>query len=378
MNADATQLRPAWVEIDLDAVAANTALACRMAGSARMYVVCKGDGYGTGAVEIGRAALAGGADALAVGSPLDAIALRRAGITCPILLYACSVPDDAGAVAALDVIVTVHDFASLGAFAALGRPVDAFVKLDCGLGRLGFNPDEVAPALARMADAPQLRLHGLYAHLARPEEPDAVERQMQAFTAACATAERMGFTSFERMVASSRVLIGFPQWNLTAVNPGRFILGMLDPPWADRVALRPVVRAVKARIIQVKDQPPGTFNYTAKGVRRAAVLPIGFGEGFPHRPPCHHVLVRGRPAPVLAGRGIEHTVIDVTSIADVAVGDEAVLLGSQGDATITATALSEAIGVPILELLPRLARNAPQRYLRTVAMESSPPRYSPS
>lgn len=373
MTTDATALRPAWVEIDLDAVAANTALACRMAGGAKMYVVCKGDGYGTGAVEIGRAALAGGADALAVGSPLDAIALRRAGITCPILLYACSLPEDAGAIAALDVIVTIHDFASLDAFAALSRPVDAFVKLDCGLGRLGFNPDDVPAALTRLAGAPQLRLRGLYAHLARPEEPDAVERQMQSFTAACAAAEGMGFTGFERMVASSRVLIGFPQWNLTAVNPGRFILGMLDAPWAERVALRPAVRAVKTRIIQVKDQPPGTFNYTAEGVRRAAVLPIGFGEGFPHRPPCHHVLVRGRPAPVLAGRGIEHTVIDVTAIADAAVGDEAVLLGSQGDATITAAALSEAVNVPILELLPRLARNAPQRYVGAIAQKSSLP-----
>ena len=367
MNAmDAARLRPAWVEIDLDAIRHNVAAAKRLARGAKIYAVCKGDGYGGGAAEVALAAVAGGAEALAVGSPADAVALRAHGLSCPILLYASTLPDDAAAVAGLGVTVTIHDFASLDAFAGVGRAVEAFVKVDCGLGRLGFDPADFATAFARIAAAPGIAMTGVYAHLALPEDSASIARQMQVFGVACIEAERAGFTEFERMVASSRVMLGFPELNLTAINPGRFILGMMEPPWSGKADCRPAVRAVKARIIQIKDLPEGVLSYGGAERRqravRAAVLPIGFGDGFPHLPPCHHVLVCGQPAPVLSRRGIEHTVIDVTGISGAQIGSEAVLLGRQGDAEIGAVELSRALNVPLLELLPRLARCAPQRY----------------
>jgi alanine racemase len=363
----AARLRPAWVEIDLDAVRYNVGVACRLAHPAKIFAVCKGDGYGTGAVEIAHAAIAGGADALAVGNPADAVALRASGLDCPILLYAASLPEDAASIARLGVIVTIHDFPSLHAFAALDGRTETFVKVDCGLGRLGFNPDDFASAFAQIAAAPSLSMGGIYAHLGLPEDPDAVAQQMQVFSAACAAAERAGLSGFDRMVASSRVMLGYPELKLTAINPGRFILGMMEPPWADRAEFRPVVRAVKSRIIQVKDLPEGVLSYGAAERRqrrvRAAVLPIGFGDGFPHLPPCHEVLVCGQRAPILSRRGIEHTVIDVSEIADARLGSEVVLLGAQGGDEITATELAGTLNVPLLELLPRLARCAPQRYV---------------
>ena len=363
----AASLRPAWVEIDLRAVRYNVGVARRLAGRAKIFAVCKGDGYGHGAVEIARAALEGGADALAVGNPADAAALRQAGLRCPILLYAATLPEDAAQVARLGVVVTIHDFPSLRAFASAGPPCEAFVKVDCGLGRLGFNPDQFETAFATLAEAGTPRLTGVYAHLGLPEDAEAVRQQMQVFQAACRAAERAGFSGFERMVASSRVMIGYPELNLTAINPGRFILGLMEPPWAERADFRPVVRAVKSRIIQLKDLPEGVLSYGAterrRGPVRAAVLPIGFGDGFPHLPPCHEVLVSGLRAPILSRRGIEHTVIDVTAIQAADVGSEAVLLGAQGEDEITPFELSRALDIPVLELLPRLARCAPQRYV---------------
>jgi len=368
---DAARLRPAWVEIDLDAVRHNVGVARALVGDAKIFAVCKGDGYGGGAVEIAHAAVSGGADALAVGNPADAVALRRSGLGCPILLYAATLPDDAAAVARLGVTVTIHDFPSLSAFAALGADVEAFVKVDCGLGRLGFNPEDFGAAFAQIAASSGIRLTGLYAHLGMPEDQAAVSRQMQVFGDACAAAERAGLAGFERMVASSRVMLGYPELHLTAINPGRFILGMMEPPWADRAEFLPAVRAVKSRIIQIKDLPEGVLSYGAAerrlGPVRAAVLPIGFGDGFPHLPPCHAVLVCGQRAPVLSRRGIEHTVIDTTAIAGAQIGSEAVLLGAQGTEQITAAELAGALDVPLLELLPRLARCAPQRYVSSSA-----------
>ena len=367
LTDDAVRLRPAWVEIDLGAVRHNVGIAKRLAAGAKLYAVCKGDAYGGGLLEVARNAVAAGADALAVGAPADALVLRRGGVRCPILLYAATLPEDAAAVARLEVTVTIHDGESLRAFAALDTPVQAFVKVDCGLGRLGFNPEDFAAAFGLLAAAPRIRLAGIYAHLSNPEDGATVAQQMSVFAAACAAAEQAGFAGFECMVASSRVMLGYAELNLTAINPGRFILGMMEPPWDAQADVRPVVRAVKSRIIQIKDQPSGTIGYGGPerraGPVRAAVLPIGFGEGFPHLPPCHEVLVCGQRAPVLSRRGIEHTVIDVTGIADARIGSEVVLLGAQLGNAITAVELAQALCVPLLELLPRLARCAPQRYV---------------
>jgi alanine racemase len=363
---DVVRLRPAWVEIDLGAVRHNVRIAKRLAGAAKLYAVCKGDGYGGGLLEVARASVAAGADALAVGAAVDALALRRDGLRCPVLLYASSLPEDAAAVARLGVTVTIHDVPGLQAFAEQDNHVEAFVKVDCGLGRLGFNPEDFSAAFTQLAAAKRIQFAGIYAHLALPEESAAVDRQMRFFDAACAAAEQAGFAGFDRMVSSSRAMLGYPELNLTAINPGRFILGMMEPPWLDKADSQPVVRAVKSRIIQIKDQPSDTIGYGAperqKRELRTAVLPIGFGEGFPHLPPCHQILVCGQRAPVLSRRGIEHTVIDVTRIVEARIGSEAVLLGTQGRDEITAVELAEALNVPLLELLPRLARCAPQRY----------------
>ena len=143
----------------------------------------------------------------------------------------------------------------------------------------------------------------------------------------------------------------------------------MEPPWATKASVRPAVRSLKSRIIQIKDLPEGTVSFGGAerklGPVRAAVLPIGYGEGLPHAPPCHEVLVRGKRAKILSRRGIEHTVIDVTGIPGVEIGEEAVLLGSQGGDAITAEELSAALKVPVLELIPRIARCAPRRYLES-------------
>jgi alanine racemase len=368
-NFDAVALRPAWVEIDLGAVRFNVAQAKRLAGRAKLFVVVKGDGYGGGVVEIAKAAVEAGTDAIAVGAPADALALRSAGINCPILMYASTLPGDAALVASLGIAVTIHDFASLDAFAQCGVAVEAWVKVDCGLGRLGFNPNEFTEAFARLKQAKSLRFGGIYAHFALPEEPAVMANQQRIFADACRAAERTGQAGFERMVASSRVMLGYPDLNLTAINPGRFILGLMEPPWAAKASVRPAVRSLKSRIIQIKDLPLSTVSFGAAerklGPVRAAVLPIGYGEGLPHAPPCHEVLVRGKRAKILSRRGIEHTVIDVTAIPGVEIGEEAVLLGSQDGEAITAEELSAALRVPVLELIPRIARCAPRRYVES-------------
>lgn len=363
--------RPTWVEIDLDALLHNVAVARDLIGDAvKLYGVCKADAMGCGLVAVARTLARAGVDALAVSDPGDVVALRAAGIRVPVVLFASTLPEQAADVAALDVTPVIHDLPSLHAFAELERPLEVFCKVDSDMGRLGFAEGDWEEAIAAVAGAPQLRLKGLYTHMSQPDDPDTTAEQAARFERACARAVAHGFDSFERMAASSRVVLGYPQYHYSAVDPGRLLLGMLDPPWADMAPTRPVVRALKSRVIQIQQHRPGVrlgigYGTPIESARsmRTAVIPIGFSDGLNHAPPLGEVLVCGQRAAVLGRRSIEFSLLDVTDIPGAEVGSEVVLLGSQGDEEITAADLASALGVPTLELLPRIAHNASRVYV---------------
>ena len=363
--------RPSWVEIDLGAVTHNVALTRGLVGeNVRIFGVCKADAMGCGLVPIARRFADSGVDAIAVADPADVVTLREAGLTLPILLFASTLPEQAADVAALDVIPVVHDVPSLDAFARLGRQVDVFFKIDCGMGRLGFAEQGWNDAFARAAAAPTLNVTGLYTHMSKPEDRDTTLEQAARFGRACDAARAAGFHAFERVAASSRVVLGYPELHCTGVDPGRMLLGMLDAPWSAMAPLRPAVRAVKARIIQLQAHERGArlgIGYGSPIVSdralRTAVIPIGFGDGLNHAPPLGDVLVCGRRAPVIGRRSIEFSLIDVSDIPEAEVGSEAVVLGRQGEEEIAPDEIAETIGVPTIELIARIAHNTRRVYV---------------
>jgi alanine racemase len=360
--------RPAWVEIDLDALAANARAMRDMAGpDCFFFAVVKGDGYGIGTVTAGKVLAAAGADGLAVGDPEGAAALRAAGIDIPILLYATTLPEQAADIAGLDVIPTIHDLPGLRAYAALGRTLDVFVKLDCGVGRIGFLPRDWDEAFQALAAAPSLRVTGVYSHFRTPDDSAALDAQAGLFAAGVAAAEAAGHRGFRTMVSSSRILVGRPDLNLTAVNPGKGLFGLADASWPHHERLRPVVAALKARVIQVKPHPAGSHVYGSDqplaAPRRFAVVPLGYMDGLNFQPPGHVALLRGRRVEVVARRGSEHMVLDVTDIPETEVGDEVVFVGRQGSDAITLAELAGILGLAPMELAGRIARMAPRRFL---------------
>lgn len=362
----ARRLRPAWVEIDLAAVGENIRSIRREIGTeVTLYAVCKADGYGCGAGEAAGAALDAGADAIAVGNPRDALAIRSAGIEAPMLLYACSTPDAAEQVVDLNVTVTIHDFPSLRAFSALDRDVSAFVKVDTGFGRLGFQEREWSAAFLELSEAGNVTLAGLYTHFFDPEDRSASEGQFEVFESACRLAEAAGFSNFQRMVASSRVLAAYPNFELSAVNPGRAVFGLLEGVWKTRLLVSPAIVGIKSRVIQVAELASGPGKYSAQpGAARplrTAVIPIGHADGLPQDVGRASALVAGRRAPLL-GTHLEHTVIDVSDVDTVEVGDEVVLMGQQGSETIDAEEVAGCYGVPLMELVVRLASSLPRLY----------------
>ena len=364
--------RPTWVEIDLDAVEHNVHITRKIVGdSVKLYGVCKADAMGCGLITIAQTLADAGIDGLAVSDPADVLKLRAADIKVPILLFASTLPEQAVDIATLDVIPVIHDFESLEAFARLKRSLEIYCKIDSGMGRLGFTEKNWITAASELAAAPQLKLKGLYTHMSKPDDQDLTKEQAACFERACEVATSHGFAPFEQMAASSRVLLGYPQYHYSAADPGRLLLGMLDSPWSEMAATRPVIRALKSRVIQVQEHPAGVqlgigYGKPIKSHQsmRTAVIPIGFSDGLNHAPPLGEVIVCGKRAPVLGRRSIEFSLLDITGIPGVEVGSEVILLGEQGNEKITALDLSKALNLPTLELLPRIAHNTTRLYIR--------------
>jgi len=360
--------RPAWSVIDLEALAHNVRIIRGLVRpTGRFYAVCKNNAYGCGAQETAPTMLAAGADAFAVSDPEDAARIRAAGVSAPILLYASTCPDMAEAVADLGLIATVHDFDGLEALRRVTRSVDVHIEVDCGYGRLGFTPDEWTMAFARLRDAANLRVVGLYTHLTAVEDPPAVHKQGDLFQRAATEATKAGFKDLELMAASSRVMLGYPELNLNAVNPGRMLYGMIEDPWRGKADLRPVIKAIKSRVLQVKTIPASfdvddARHTAAPGTLRTAVIAFGFKDGLPREPAGGTVLVRGQRARIIGMRATEHTVIDVTDIPGVCAGDEVVVVGSQGSEAVSGHEAVSLYQMPMIELLPRMTLNTLRLY----------------
>jgi alanine racemase len=355
--------RAAWVEIDTGAIRHNLRLLRTMAGPARTYAVCKGDAYGFDAAIVARLAADERIDALACGDPDDVRRIRAAGVALPILLYGSTPAHELPAMAAFDVIVTAHDAATLRV--CLDSDLAFSVKLDCGFNRLGFRAEEIDTVVTAARTHPRARAFGVYTHLTDLDDPAAVARQVERFHALHARIDAAGWRGLERMVASSRVLVATPEFALDAVNPGRLVYGLFEAPWHQRVDARPALAAIKARIISLKRVRAGSPQGYGGGVLARdtllAVIPYGFADGYPRLPAGGTVLVRGQRAALLGQRHTEHSIVDVTAVPGVALDDEVVLLGAQGGEVIDIHELVAATGVPLIELVPRLARSAHRR-----------------
>jgi alanine racemase len=325
--------RAAWVEIDTGAIRHNLRLVRKLANKARIYAVCKGDAYGFDAATVARLAVEENIDALACGDPADIRLIREAEVTLPILLYGSTEANALPAIGALDVIVTAHDAASLAV--CIANNLAFSLKLDSGLNRLGFRDEELDTVLVTARNHPEARVHGAYTHLTDTDVPASVKSQVACFDSMLARINAAGWTGLERMVASSRVLIAAPELALDAVNPGRLIYGVLEEPWNRLVDARSALASVKATIISLKrvaaNAVQGHSGAPIVRDRMLAVIPFGFADGYPRLPAGGTALVHGQRVPLLGQRNTEHTIVDVTDVGGVALGDEVVLLGVQGD-----------------------------------------------
>ncbi len=359
--------------IDLGAIAANVAaLRQRVRGSQVMAVV-KADGYGHGMVPAARAALAGGASWLGVADPAEGLALRRAGITAPVLcLMAVGEPADAIA-AGID--VTAGSAASVAAVAAASRRagVAARVQLeaDTGLGRGGATradwPGLVDAALEAQASG-LVRVTGLWSHFACADMPGhpSVAAQLAAFGDAVALAEKAGVTPEVRHIANTAAGITVPQSRLDLVRFGGAVYGLSTLPGGAPGWLRPAM-TLRARLALVKRVPPGSgVSYGHRHVTARettlGLVPLGYADGVP-RAAAGLPLVgaRGRRWPIAGTVCMDQFVVDFGD-EPVAAGDEVVLFGPGDGGEPTAQDWGEALGTISYQIATGIGARVPRTY----------------
>ena len=370
-------VRPLWLEVDLDALRANyLALRGMVPSETKLIASVKANAYGHGVAEVGRTLADLGAYALATGCFEDALALRAAGVQAKILLFACQLPEASGQLLAAGVIPTVYNLDTARALSeSAPGPTAVYVKVECGLGRFGVDVADAADFVRAVASLPGIVVEGLYTHSPFDDAPGltwAAERLAEFRALRDALAEAGLRIPVTQALSSAGVVAGLDDLGCTAVCPGRLLYGLapVTPDVADCSEFRPVLHAIRTKLIHIAQHQAsrsagmsGRDRFPAGAT--VGVVPLGLIDGYrPARAGVAEMLVRGRRVPVLR-TSLEATTLDLTDIPDVGLGEPVIALGEDGSERITLEDMATWQGTSALEVLTTFSDRMPVSYPRS-------------
>ncbi len=362
--------------IDLGAIKANVSALARHVGAAQVMAVVKSDGYGHGMIPAAAAAVDGGATWLGVVHVAEALALRQAGLTVPVLclLGAPGAPHEDAI--RHDVDLSAGSAALVSEIAAAagraGRPARLHLKADTGMSRGGATeadwPGLVAAGLAAEA-AGQARIVGIWSHLACADIPGhpSIAAQLAAFRSAVQLAEDAGARPEVRHLANTPATLTLPETWFDLVRPGGAVVGLSTLPGGAPAWLRPAM-TIRAQLVQVKRVPAGTgvsygYRHVTSADATLGLVPLGYAEGIPrYASNTAQVHVRGRRWTISGTVCMNQVVVDFGD-AHVAPGDEVVLFGPGDAGEPTAQEWADALGTLSYEIVVRFAGRVPRSYL---------------
>ena len=375
--------RPAWAEIDLSAVTHNTRVLAGLAAPAELCAVVKAHGYGHGGPAVARAALAGGAQRLAVALVDEGVELREHGITGPILLLSECGPDAVDTAIEFGLTPTLYSTDAIDAFAAgaraSGRRASVHLKVDTGMHRVGAAPEDFVPLAGEIDHEPSLELEGVWTHLPVADGEQETDRsytegQLDLFDRLVADLAAAGIVAPLVHAANTAGSIAFPRSRHAMVRCGIGLYGYLPGAAVQQAfddqapgeAMRPAM-ALKARVVAVRELEAGerpSYGRLRPLPKRAfvATVPIGYADCVPRAlfDAGYEVLIGGLRGPLAGMVTMDQIVIDCSDDDSVRPGDEVVLLGTQGDETITADDWARMLGTISYEVVcgvgPRMPR----------------------
>jgi alanine racemase len=371
-------IRPTTARIDLDVLKSNYRNIVdfvtreRPADPPRVIAVVKANAYGHGAGQVARALEDAGASLLACADIEEGAALRAAGVRAEILVFgALSVSDldglfDCNLTPTISTPGAAH--AVQAAAARYNRRLRYHLKVDTGMNRLGFRFDNLRRTLPALLASGNLELEGLYTHFATADVPDSplFEQQRVRFERSISEVSAFGGTPRYHHAANSAALLRDSRVWFDFVRPGLLLYGIVPPPLASSVTLRPVMTLV-SRVVAVKGMRTGEITgyggrFTAERPTTIAIVPAGYADGLDLRLAGRaSVLIRGRRAPVVGSVCMDMLMADVTG-TDVSPGDEVVIIGPQGHDRIDAREMAAAIGTIPWEVVCRVGSRIERVY----------------
>ncbi len=374
---DLSLMRPVWEEIDLDAIAHNIrVIRAQTNKDALVTAVVKANALEHGSVQVAPVMLANGADRLAVATLEEALELRRAGIDAPILILGGGEPARADEIVQNDIHQAVYTFPLAKALsdAAVKAGKDAYVhiKVDSGMGRIGFLPrEESLDEIEKILALPNIRFEGLFSHFSTADETDKAytHEQFRRYSFIRDGLAARGLKPHIAHIANSAAIIDLPDYHLDMVRAGIILYGQLpsNEVQKDVLDLHPTM-SIKARITNVKMLPDHEAvgygrKYWTEGERKIATVPIGYADGYTRLLSNKaDILVNGKRARIAGNICMDQCMIDVTGIDNVNIGDEVVIIGRQGDEVITLDEIADLLGTITYEVFCATGRRIPRVY----------------
>ncbi len=374
-------LRPTWAEISLPKLRRNFEYVRRAAGQRRVMAVVKADAYGHGAVTVARTLASAGADWFGVATVEEALELRAAGVEQPILLLGGLYMSDPAHLIEYRLTPTLSSTARLDTYSEcarrFGKPIEFHLKVDTGMGRLGLPPDRLKAFVNHYRELPGLEMKGLFTHLASAEDLVASQTEDQALglNGALLQVRELGIQPEWIHVANSAALVAGWTFPENLVRIGALLYGYCLPlilPPGRQVPESPQVEPIltlKSRVVYLKDMPTGTpLGYGAafhtRRRSRIATVPVGYADGLSRALSNRGwAIVRGHCARIVGNISMDLTLLDVTDVPGVDIGDEIILLGQDDHCSITALEIADLVGTVPYEILCSIGKRVPRIYL---------------
>jgi len=358
-----------WIEIDTKALLHNYKVFRRLAGKRQLMAVVKSNAYGHGLIDCAEYLNRCGVDWFGVDSAPEALALRRTKISKPILVLGYTLPENFSVMARRGISVTVSTFENLQAMAkqkkllaAVGRPLMIHIKIDTGMHRQGFLPEEIDQLIKELKKLPFVKVEGLYTHLADGGSPKFRTLTQNQFDQLDQVVQKFKANNFKpiRHILNTPGLLAYRNHPSDMVRIGLGLYGLwpnseLEKKLAKQIILKPAL-TWKTIISEIKNIPVGEkvgygFSETLKKKTCLAICPVGYWHGYPRAlSSIGNVLVKNKRAKIIGRVSMDMIMIDVTNIKNVRVGDEVVLL----DSHVLASEAAKQTGTISYEIVTRI------------------------
>ncbi|MDO4352689.1 MAG: alanine racemase [Clostridia bacterium] len=373
-------IRPVWAEINLSNLDYNIKnIKAKLGSGTKIIGVVKADGYGHGSVKVAEVLRANGVDTFAVSTLQEAIVLREAGATEQIISLSLTPNFYSNVLVEYDITPVISSLENARAISKtaieVGKTVSGFIAADTGMGRIGYLTwDENAVSeIKEISQLPNFKIAGLFSHMSTADSADKTfsRQQEQCFNEFYDKLIAAGIEIPMRTFANSASVMELPSVYFDAVRPGIILYGCYPSDEVDKssLSLKPVM-SVKATISHLKDVPAGFSvsygrEFISKRPSKIATIALGYADGYP-RPyaPKGEVIVNGVKAPLAGNICMDQCMIDVTDVPDVKVGDEVIVMGSDGKNTILADDIAKATGTINYEIICAFGQRLPKVYVR--------------